>query len=181
MLKKYIITGAPGTGKSTLIDALEHQGIPCLKEMSRKVIINEQNTGNDGMPWENINRFTYLVFEETKAALLNENESVFCDRSLVDNLAYLRHYNKTIPDYLKQFDYTKYYHKTVFIALPWESIYKTDLQRPEGFNVQLALSKQLVETYFKKNFDLVYLPFSTVKERVRFILNELKNKNNSSS
>lgn len=173
MQKKYIITGAPGTGKSTLIEALQGQGISCLKEVSRAVIISEQNNDKDGMPWKNIERFTHLVFKQTQSALLNDKESIFCDRSLVDNLAYLNHYNKTPPNYLKAFDYKKYYHSTVFFALPWDTIYKTDKQRPEGFDEQLILSKQLQNTYLKEGFNLVYLPFLTVNERVDFILKRI--------
>ncbi|MCD8445075.1 AAA family ATPase, partial [Tenacibaculum finnmarkense] len=39
--KKYIITGAPGTGKTTLINLLKNS-FSCMDEVSRKVITEEQ-------------------------------------------------------------------------------------------------------------------------------------------
>jgi len=173
MQKKYIITGAPGTGKSTLIEALENQGILCLKEISRQIIISEQNQGNDGMPWENIERFTELVFAKTKESLHASPQSVFCDRSLVDSLAYIKHKKKSIPDYLEHFSFQKYYHKTVFFAQPWKAIYKNDPQRPEDFEAQLLLSSQLEKTYNYLGFNLVVLPFVSVESRVAFVLEKL--------
>ena len=59
--KKYIITGAPGTGKTTLINLLKPI-IPCMEEVARKVIISEQENNKNGVPWENINRFIELVY-----------------------------------------------------------------------------------------------------------------------
>ena len=168
--KKYIISGPPGSGKSTLINALEENGIKCLKEVSRDVIIAEQNSGNNGMPWGNIERFSHLVFEETKLRLQKEPDSIFSDRSLIDNIAYLEHANKKVEEELKNFNFNKYYHKTVFFASPWLEIYKQDPQRPQLFEEQIRLSEKLIETYNTYDFRLLYLPFGSVKSRVKFVL-----------
>ena len=85
--KKHIITGAPGTGKTTLINLLKST-ILCMDEVSRKVIIEEQKNNRNGMPWGDINRFTDLVFKLTNQELLNSHAQV-CDRSLLDLEAYL--------------------------------------------------------------------------------------------
>jgi len=168
--KKYIISGPPGSGKSTLIGALEKKGIKCLKEVSRDVIIAEQKSGNNGMPWGNIERFSHLVFEETKLRLQKESDSVFSDRSLIDNIAYLKHANKNVEEELKNFNFNKYYHKTIFFASPWLEIYKQDPQRPQLFEEQIRLSEILIETYQIYGFEIIYLPFTNVASRVDFIL-----------
>ncbi len=171
--KKYIISGPPGSGKSTLINALEKKGIECLNEVSRDIIIAEQNSGSDGMPWQNMERFAKLVFEETKLRLQNEPSSIFCDRSLIDNIAYLEHANKRVEDHFKNFNFNKYYHKTIFFAPPWKEIYVQDEQRPQLFEEQIQLSEQLIETYKKYGFKLLYLSLSSVSTRVNYVLRNI--------
>ncbi|SNR51672.1 Predicted ATPase [Lutibacter agarilyticus] len=172
--KKYIISGAPGSGKSTLINALEEKGIQCLNEVSRDIIIAEQNSGNNGMPWGNMERFARLVFDETLIRFKKQPESLFCDRSLIDTMAYLEFADKPIFEDLKNFDFNQYYHPVVFFALPWSHIYIKDPQRPESFEYQWSLSNKLIAYYKNHNFKIVYLPFTSVQLRVDFIINNLK-------
>ena len=51
LLKIYIITGAPGTGKTTVINLLKNT-IPCIEEVSRKVIIEEQENNKTDPAWK---------------------------------------------------------------------------------------------------------------------------------
>ena len=43
--KRIAIIGGPGTGKSTLIHALEADGYSCMHEISRDVILEAQKEG----------------------------------------------------------------------------------------------------------------------------------------
>ena len=45
MLKKIVITGGPGSGKTSLIDFLEENGYQCQHEISRQVTL-EAKKGN---------------------------------------------------------------------------------------------------------------------------------------
>lgn len=166
--KKYIITGAPGTGKTTLINLLKDT-IPCMDEVSRRVIIDEQKNNRNGMPWKDIHRFTDLVFDLTTKELLNTNTQI-CDRSLLDLEAYLTVANKTIPNYLRDFPYKKNYHTTVFFAPTWFEIYCKDQQRLQEFDYCLKLEKALLNQYLKKGFNIITLSKSTALERSEFVL-----------
>ena len=77
-----------------------------MDEVSRRVIIDEQKNNRNGMPWEDIHRFTDLVFELTTKELLNSS-TLICDRSLLDLEAYLTVANKPTPNYLRDFPYKK--------------------------------------------------------------------------
>ena len=169
--KKHIITGAPGTGKTTVLNLLK-ETLPCMDEVSRRVIIDEQKKNSNGMPWGDINRFTNLVFNTTKQELLNTN-TLICDRSLLDLEAYLNVANKTIPDYLQKFPYHENYHKTVFFAPTWFDIYCKDSQRLQEFNYYLKLEKALLKQYKKRNFEIIILPKSSPLERKKLILDSI--------
>ncbi|CAM1353059.1 AAA family ATPase [Tenacibaculum halocynthiae] len=166
--KKHIITGAPGTGKTTLINLLKDT-VPCMDEVSRRVIIDEQKNNRNGMPWEDIHRFTDLVFELTTKELLNSN-TLICDRSLLDLEAYLTVANKPIPNYLRNFPYKKNYHTTVFFAPTWFDIYCKDAQRLQEFEYCLTLEKALLEQYTKKGFEIIMLPKTSVTTRKKLVL-----------
>ena len=51
MNKKFIITGAPGTGKSSIINELIKRGYPCTKEISRELISKQLNSKGEP-PWK---------------------------------------------------------------------------------------------------------------------------------
>lgn len=169
--KKYIITGAPGTGKTILLNLLKNT-IPCMEEVSRKVIIDEQKNNRNGMPWSDIDRFVGLVFKFTSQELLNTDTQI-CDRSLLDLEAYLKLENKTIPDYLHHFPYQETYHKKVFFAPTWFDIYCKDGQRLQEFEYCLKLEKSLLELYKSKGFEIIILPKSSPLKRTKFILESI--------
>ncbi|PCI33333.1 MAG: hypothetical protein COB60_07895 [Flavobacteriaceae bacterium] len=172
MVKRTIITGAPGTGKSTLIKGLQSEGILCAEEVSRTIIQKEQLLQSDGMPWKNMQRFSTLVFQETVELFKSETQTQFCDRSLVDVMAYLEHANLPVFEELAAFNFHKYYHKKVFFASPWKEIYCKDPQRPQEFEFQLSLSKCIENLYKKLGFKICYLPCVTPEERILFVLNK---------
>ncbi|MCL7764028.1 ATP-binding protein [Polaribacter sp. Z014] len=169
--KKYIITGAPGTGKTTLINILKND-IPCMDEISRKVIIDEQKHHRNGMPWKDLNRFTDLVFQLTHHELQTSN-ALICDRSLLDLEAYLTVANNPIPDYLINFPYQETYHKTVFFAPTWFDIYCQDGQRLQEFDYCLKLEKSLLEKYKNKGFEIIILPKNSPEKRIKLILDSI--------
>ncbi|MEM1340641.1 MAG: AAA family ATPase [Bacteroidota bacterium] len=170
--KKYIITGAPGTGKTSLINALEKK-YPCIHEVSRKVIISEQEKRGRGMPWQDVNRFTELVYEASIAELNANPQAVFTDRSILDLIAYLRLEGKTIPQQLGTFPYLTKFNQKVFFTPTWESIYRKDAQRLQDFEYCIALEKALYSLYRERGFKLVKLPKDTVGKRICLIYEKM--------
>ncbi|AZQ65459.1 hypothetical protein EI427_24930 [Flammeovirga pectinis] len=172
-MRKFIISGAAGTGKTTLINALVQKNFTAIPEVSRQVITQEQELNSDGFPWLNIEKFTELVYQKSIVHLTNYKKAVFCDRSLIDNIAYLDHQGKAIPNNLQQFPFQEFYHKKVFFAMPWKAIYTTDNQRPEPFEYHLSLSRVLHSTYKKYGFELIEIPFGSVQSRLKFVVDNV--------
>ena len=47
----FVLTGGPGSGKTTLIDALAARGYACSLEAGRAVIRHQQDIGGNALPW----------------------------------------------------------------------------------------------------------------------------------
>lgn len=166
--KKYIITGAPGTGKTTLIEALKNQHA-CIHEVSRKVIVAEQAMNSDGVPWKNVSKFTELVYQASIAALNANPNALLTDRSILDLIAYLQIAGKLIPPTLEDFPYHSKYEKIVFFAPAWQDIFHQDMQRLQSFSYCLELEKALKQNYIERGFEIMKLPKESVANRVNYI------------
>lgn len=175
--KSYIITGAPGTGKSTLIEALKEKGYFIFEEIARKVIAQEVKKNTDHLPWLNIEAFSILVLEQMLAQKpqLEKYPISFTDRGIPDIIGYL-HHAKISPDsifeeYLKTFNYAE----KVFFTPIWEEIYENDTERLETIKQANLISETLFNTYVQLGFDVVIIPKLSVSERLEFILKEISN------
>jgi len=169
MIKRIIITGGPSSGKTSIIDALKDEGYSCFDEVSRE-IIQEMNIKT---AFKNVD-FEETVFKKRKRDFLNAKSGVnFYDRSMLDNLAYLKTNQHEIPAHFKIDCENHRYHPTVFITTPWEDIYTVDDERLESFKDSIQIFEALKQVYKEANYNLVELPQSSVKERIRFIINEI--------
>ncbi|PID68155.1 MAG: hypothetical protein CR968_03115, partial [Flavobacteriia bacterium] len=56
-IQRYIITGAPGSGKSSLLEALKLRGYHCFDEVSRLIIKEQQQINGQLLPWDDLAGF----------------------------------------------------------------------------------------------------------------------------
>lgn len=174
-MKRYIITGAPGTGKTTLLKKLRTKGFFCFDEVSRQIIIQQQKIKGTKIPWLDVQGFTNLVYERTlKDLQIKVSDVCFSDRSLIDNLAYLKLKDETIPYFLEEFNYHNFYHQKVFILPIWQEIYEQDPQRQQSYSSAKKLHFLLKKEYKKLGFQLCQVPKSNIQSRVTFIQQQLK-------
>jgi predicted ATPase len=174
MKEIFVITGAPGGGKSSIIAELEKQGFSCLPEESRILIKELLAANSPALPWLDLSEFNRLLLERQIEQYNSAPDGhCFFDRSFVDNLGYLLHSNAAVPD--KVFDAIgKYrFNKTVFFTEAWEEIYSTDEERKEPFSVAVTLASFMRKAYLDSGYEVVTLPKGTVQERVKFILDRL--------
>ena len=169
MIKRIIITGGPSSGKTSIINALKDEGYSCFDEVSREII----HKMNIKTAFKNVD-FEETVFNKRKKDFLNAKSGLnFYDRSMLDNLAYLKKNKHEIPTQFKIDCENHRYHPTVFITTPWKKIYTIDNERLESFKDSIQIFKALKLVYKEANYTLVELPQSTVKERIRFIINQI--------
>lgn len=175
--KKIVITGGPGTGKSTLINELIKRGYTCLEEISRQIILDAKKEGVEQLFLTDPLLFSELLLkgrqQQFEDASKLQSDLVFFDRGVPDVLAYMDFIGDIYPQHF--FDAcknTKY--DTVFILKPWETIYTSDNERYESFEQALEIHEHLLNTYRKFNYKLIDVPFGTVENRIDYILNALK-------
>lgn len=173
MKKKVIITGAAGTGKTTLIDALRERGFNCLEEVSRNWINRQLSIQGDAVPWNNVKAFSDGCLKESYRVLEEEDEAAFCDRSPLDYHVHLLVRNETLDAATKTIPIQSQFETVVFYCPVWEAIYKQEPQRPEPFEHQLNVDKVTRWVYRDAKFELVEVPKVSVSERVSFVLHHL--------
>lgn len=175
--KKIVITGGPGTGKSTLINELKKRGYTCLEEISRQVTLNAKKDGIDQLFLTNPLLFSELLLkgrhqQYQEADKLNADITFF-DRGVPDVLAYMDFIGDTYPpSFINACENAVY--DTVFILKPWEDIYISDNERYENFEQALEIHDCLLNTYQKYDYNLIDVPFGSIKNRTDFILKALK-------
>ena len=92
---------------------------------------------------------------------------------MLDGLAYMKLQNIPIPQQMLTDLKTHRYESKVFIAPSWDEIYNQDSERLESFEEAIAIDKSLREIYQLFDYELVNIPFTTVEERVKFILSQI--------
>ena len=171
-----IITGGPGTGKTTIIDGLIEQGYSCFPEISRQITLEAKKQGIEQLFLEKPLLFSELLLEGRKKqynnAIIDQAEIVFIDRGIPDILAYMHYIGDSYPAFFDQACKEHLYAK-VFVLPPWEEIYESDEARYENYEQAKLIFEHLKETYQKYNYELIEVPKATVEERILFILNQL--------
>lgn len=174
--KKVVITGGPGTGKSTIINELIKRGFYCFEEISRQVTQEAQKEGIEQLFLTNPLLFSERLLhgrhKQFIEALNADSEFVFLDRGVHDVLAYMDFIGDVYPQHFVNVCNSSTY-DCAFILKPWEAIYTSDNERYENFEQALKIHEHLLNTYKSYNYNLIDVPFGTVKERTDFILNSL--------
>jgi predicted ATPase len=59
----YVITGGPGVGKTSLLNALAQAGHQVVAEDARKIIKSQMAISGDALPWKNKLLYAELMFK----------------------------------------------------------------------------------------------------------------------
>lgn len=176
MSKLIVITGGPGTGKTTIIECLKKQHRICFPEISREVTMQARENGIEQLFLSQPLLFSELLLEGRKKqyneAISLVDEFVFLDRGIPDILAYMHYIGDSYPSFFdlecKQSKYEK-----VFLLPPWKEIYVSDEARYESFEQSNLIFEHLKETYMNYGYDLIIVPKDTAENRTKFILTYL--------
>lgn len=170
--RKYVVTGGPGSGKSTLVAGLEKAGYSCSAEISREMIKAEVAKGSACLPWLDILCFSDKVIHQMVVQwnLKSGNTLTFFDRGIPDVIAYLRIADLPVPSVYEDSLVLHPYEKQVFILPPWREIYVNDSERWQSFEEASLIYEAIRDTYLAYGYTLVEVPRVSEEERIAFIL-----------
>ena len=167
MMKKYVITGGPGTGKTTLVELLSSRGYSTVVEASRLLIEEKRKIDKDFSPLDNPQLFQKEVIDyQSKLESEATGETVFFDRSIVDNYGYSLFYKMPIPEILEKSGRNRY--DAVFLLDPLPS-YAKDSSRIEDEKTALAIHRAIEEGYKRLGYDVIKVPAISPERRADFV------------
>lgn len=177
MQKKIVITGGPGTGKSTVIKELSKRNFECMQEISRTITLNARKIGTDQLFLTKPLLFSELLLEgrvnQYIEAEKKNSELVFFDRGIPDVIAYMNYIGIDYPSIY--FSSSKMYrYNYIFLMPPWGEIYISDNERYENFEQVSAIHNHLERIYRELNYPIIEVPTGTIEERTDFILSCIK-------
>lgn len=169
-MPRYVLTGAPGTGKTTVLTHLAH-GLSTVEEPAREIIAAHiAATGEPGLdhrPALFVSRLIAKSVENYHS--VSEEELAVFDRGLPDCVAYAT-VTGVDPREAREEASTLRYENPVFIAHPWEEIYEQDDMRRATFEQLEEFHEHVVRAYTELGYDLIELPKAPTSERAAFII-----------
>lgn len=172
----YVITGGPGSGKTSLIDALAIEGIRHMPEAGRAIIQDQVEIGGTALPWGDREAFAALMLgwemRSYREAIGMPGPIIF-DRGIPDVVGYLRLCGLPVPDSAIKAAEQRRYANRVFIAPPWPAIFEQDTERKQTLAEAEATYHAMVDAYTSFGYELVALPLTSVMERASFVRNRI--------
>ncbi len=185
MIKKqiYVITGGPGFGKTQLVEELRQSGYNCSEEFARDLILSQQKSGGDILPWKNPKLFQQNILQKRIAFFdsVPNGSFAFTDRGIPDQLAFALYKGFGTPEILSEYSRQYRYAPQVFVTPPWPEIFVNDPIRSETFEEARRIHEVVVETYISLNYQIIELPLLPLKQRMKYLLQNLLNFENDAN
>lgn len=169
-----VITGAPSSGKTSVVNALKSRGYPVQDEVARaylnacmaegKTMADIRADGGKAL------QGAILDLKTQREAALAPTELVFLDRGLPDSLAYFRLAGLDVAAAMQASRRNRYDAVFLFDRLPIVQ----DGVRVEGEAMAARIDEMLMQDYKALGYDPVRVPVMPVEKRADFILNFLQ-------
>ncbi|MBF9034500.1 AAA family ATPase [Rhodobacterales bacterium HKCCE2091] len=172
-LRRILITGCSGAGKSSLIDALAARGHQVAREPGRRVIRAETRQGGTGLPWADADRFARLCARIAAADWEGARiGTVFFDRGVPDAAFALRRRGHGPEAEALLARYT--YDDPVFLAPPWPALFEADEDRRHGLDDAIAEYEDIAAGLSGLGRKVAILPELPVGERADWLESRLR-------
>jgi predicted ATPase len=154
----HVITGGPGSGKSTLIEALALRGHAHSIEAGRAIIQDQTAIGGPALPGRDPLAFAELMLSwELRSYRKAQAESgpVFFDRGVPDMVGYFDLLGRPVPSHVRRAAERFRYNRRVFLAPPWPEIFCQDAERKQTPEEARRTCEAMVSAYSSCGYLLV--------------------------
>jgi predicted ATPase len=159
LIKRYVLTGAPGAGKTTLADELRRRGHAVVREAATDVVA----AGRDGDGFLDAVLAVQLARERAATAPVQ-----VLDRSPVCTLALARYLGLPPPAALLTAAAARRYQRTAFLVQPLGFMTPTAVRRI-SYADALRFAAIHEQVYREYGYTLVEVPAAPVAERVALV------------
>jgi predicted ATPase len=169
-----IITGGPGTGKTSLIAELRRRGFAGTVEAGRAIIIDQTLIGGRALQTADAGLFAELMLAwEMRSYRMADQDpapAVFFDRGIPELTGYYRMLGMPVPAHVTAAAKIFRYRPRVFLAPAWREIFTTDTERTQNFADAVAGSHGARAAYEASGYEVTSLPLASVADRADFVL-----------
>lgn len=168
----FVITGGPGSGKTSLIGALRREGFATMPEAGRAIIQDQLEIGGSALPWADRSAFAEAMLgwelRSWREAQAMSGPVVF-DRGIPDVIGYLKLCGLPVHEPTRRAAEIRRYRPLVFLAPFWPEIFAQDAERKQSLEEAEATGRVMAEVYASLGYELAPLPLASVAERAAFV------------
>lgn len=176
MNNRFVVTGGPGGGKTTVLAALAERGYGFAPESARRIIQERLMAGLSPRPEPALFAHEVLSADIEKYRETDAGDGPwFFDRGVLDALWMLDAENALTYDQATRYVHDFPYNRRVFLLPPWKEIYGTDAERDQTFEQSVEVFEGLKRWYRQWGYETLEVPRTHVGERVSFILEAVDN------
>jgi predicted ATPase len=173
----FVISGGPGSGKTTILCELAKFGFRHAPEVARQIIQEQVQAGGTALPWADRNAYTRLMLQRSIESFREHTPAarpIFADRGIPDTLCYARLIGLRETGLIEKACHRYRYAPPVLLAPPWREIYLTDSERKQDFAEAERTHNEMAAVYLECGYQLIELPKVTPSARAQFILEHLR-------
>lgn len=178
-MKRYVLTGTPGSGKTAIIRQLELDGFSVVEEAATDVIALQQACGVTE-PWRHVAFLDLIAALQRQRQLRAEHlpgDIHFHDRSVICTAALARYLGFSISDTLRRelerVETGGIFERRVFFVRNLGFVAPTEARRI-SYQEALRFEQTHQDTYSEFGFEMVSIDPGTVAERAAAILRAIE-------
>lgn len=164
-----VVTGAPGAGKTVLLERAHAEGLATSPEVARALLrqpggmaLREEDPLGFADAMADAHRREFDRFDGHDAPVL-------FDRGLPDVVGFLDVSGLPVSRAIKHACRTVRYGGPVFRAPAWAEIYRQDSERIQDWAGAVASDQAVSAAWQRYGYDLVDLPLASVGDRLAFV------------